>query len=357
MGFSEIAKGTGMVFTVCLIAAWYGSNIGVLLLNKYLLSHTSFKFPVTLTLCHMIACVCFGLMVSLSGFMPLKPLRSFQQCLKVAVLALIFCLTIVLGNASLQYIPVSFTQAIGTTTPFFTAIFAFFVQGVVETRLTYLTLLPVAGGVVIATGGEPLFNIIGFVAAVLATAGRALKTVVQSMLMSDPVEKLDPMSLLLYMSCASIALLVPAAILLEPAAFVQARLLSVNTNFFVWWLLGNSTMAYFVNLTNFLVTRYTSALTLQVLGNAKGVVAAIVSVFVFGNPVTWLGALGYTVTVTGVILYSEAKKRAKSAASKQPPPRLVDTQSSADNIAKGSLSPVHTDGHLFRSAAAIADKV
>jgi len=48
-----------------------------------------------------------------------------------------------------------------------------------ENWLTYLTLIPIAGGVVIASGGEPLFNIIGFTACLLATSGRALKTVVQ----------------------------------------------------------------------------------------------------------------------------------------------------------------------------------
>ncbi len=33
---------------------------------------------------------------------------------------------------------------------------------------------------------------------------------------------------------------------------------------------ANGALAFLVNLTNFLVTRYTSALTLQVLGNGKG---------------------------------------------------------------------------------------
>ena len=37
---------------------------------------------------------------------------------------------------------VSFNQAIGSTTPFFTAIFAFFCQGTRENYLTYLTLVP-----------------------------------------------------------------------------------------------------------------------------------------------------------------------------------------------------------------------
>jgi hypothetical protein len=78
-------------------------------------------------------------------------------------------------------------------------------------------------------------------------------------------------------------------------------------------LLFNSFLAYFVNLTNFLVTKYTSALTLQVLGNAKGVVAVIVSVMYFRNPVTVYSLLGYGITVTGVVLYSQAKKTNRSS--------------------------------------------
>ena len=128
-----------------------------------------------------------------------------------------------------------------------------------------------------------------------------------------------------------------------------------------WVSLGlNSLLAYLVNLTNFMVTRHTSALTLQacpcsvaqrsthpatvpcrpqrvtarhsaawrrlpraqperrpcppysahpanaqVLGNAKGVVASAVSVALFKNPVTSTGALGYAITVAGVVMYSQ----------------------------------------------------
>lgn len=49
----------------------------------------------------------------------------------------------------------------------------------------------------------------------------------------------------------------------------------------------------------------------QVLGNAKGAVAVVVSILIFRNPVSVTGMLGYALTVFGVILYSEAKKRSK----------------------------------------------
>lgn len=65
-------------------------------------------------------------------------------------------------------------------------------------------------------------------------------------------------------------LLLPATAVLEPSAFKRTHtLMAANPNF-VWWLLVNSFMAYAVNLTNFMVTKYTSALTLQV-GRCVGV--------------------------------------------------------------------------------------
>ena len=76
---------------------------------------------------------------------------------------------------------------------------------------------------------------------------------------------------------------------------------------FFWSLLVNSCIAYLVNLTNFMVTKYTSALTLQVLGNMKGVIAAGISIALFRNPVTAKGMLGYFITVCGVVAYSEVR--------------------------------------------------
>ncbi|EFJ50855.1 plastidic phosphate translocator [Volvox carteri f. nagariensis] len=296
------------------ILSWYCSNIGVLILNKYLLSSTGFHYPVFLTLCHMLASLSIGLLASVSQVLPLKPIKSRQQAYKIVILSAVFCTTVVLGNVSLKFIPVSFNQAIGATTPFFTAILAYLMQGQKEAALTYYSLIPIMGGVIVASGGEPLFSVIGFTCCLIATSLRALKSVLQSLLMTDPSEKLDPMSLLVYMSGVSVAILLPLTAVLEQASWQAAMDLVAKSSGFLYWLLGNSSLAYFVNLTNFLVTKYTSPLTLQVLGNAKGVVAAAVSVAVFRNVVTGQGALGYAITVAGVFMYSESKRRAKMAA-------------------------------------------
>ncbi|KAK8935143.1 putative sugar phosphate/phosphate translocator [Platanthera zijinensis] len=303
---------TGRLFTVGLVVSWYASNIGVLLLNKYLLSNYGFKYPIFLTMCHMTACSLFSYVaIAWMKVVPMQVVRSRLQFVKIAALSLVFCGSVVNGNISLRYLPVSFNQAVGATTPFFTAVFAYIMTVKRESWITYITLIPVVTGVVIASGGEPSFHLFGFIVCVAATAARALKSVLQGILLSSEGEKLNSMNLLLYMAPIAVVFLLPATLLMEKNVLGITIALAREDIKIVWYLLFNSSLAYFVNLTNFLVTKHTSALTLQVLGNAKGAVAVVISILIFRNPVSVTGMLGYSLTVVGVILYSEAKKRNK----------------------------------------------
>ena len=68
------------------------------------------RYPVLLTLCHMAMCTAMAAAVAKLGITPYVPLKSRAQLGKVAALALVFCLAIVLASLSLRYIPVSFNQ-------------------------------------------------------------------------------------------------------------------------------------------------------------------------------------------------------------------------------------------------------
>ena len=72
--------------------------------------------------------------------------------MKISALSFVFCISVVFGNISLRYLPVSFNQAVGATTPFFTAVFAYLMTLKREAWLTYITLVPVVTGVIIASG-------------------------------------------------------------------------------------------------------------------------------------------------------------------------------------------------------------
>ncbi|XP_052210790.1 probable sugar phosphate/phosphate translocator At1g12500 [Diospyros lotus] len=303
------------VLTAVIIASWYLSNIGVLLLNKYLLSIYGYKYPIFLTMLHMLSCAAYSLAaIRWLEIVPLQHILSRRQFFKIFALSTIFCFSVVCGNTSLRYLPVSFNQAIGATTPFFTAIFAFLITCKKESAEVYLALVPVVFGIVLASNSEPLFHLFGFLVCVGSTAGRALKSVVQGLLLTSDAEKLHSMNLLLYMAPMAALILLPFTL------YIEGNVLSItiekarSDSFILFLLIANGTVAYLVNLTNFLVTKHTSALTLQVLGNAKAAVAAVVSVLIFRNPVTVMGMTGFAVTIMGVVLYSEAKKRSKVTA-------------------------------------------
>lgn len=316
--FSPSSSSSSTVFTAFIIGAWYFSNIGVLLLNKYLLTIYGFRFPIFLTALHMAACSAYSL-AAVRGLrlVPHQPLSSRAHLFKVAALASIFSLSVVSGNASLGFLPVSFNQAVGATTPFFTALFALAITRRREAATVYAALLPVVLGIVLAANSEPLFHPLGFLLCLASTAGRALKSVVQGILLSssdvEPADKLNSMNLLMHMAPIAAAILFPLALCYEPGVLAAAAGKVRADPSLALLLFANATVAYLVNLTNFLVTKHTSALTLQVLGNAKAAVAALVSVLVFRNPVTVMGVLGFGITIAGVALYSEAKKRSKSS--------------------------------------------
>ena len=329
---------------------WYSSNIGVVLLNKYLLSSYGFKFPVFLTICHMAACTVLGQLSVSCGLVKSQNIMvSRHRVLRIGLLSAVFCLSVVAGNLSLKYIPVSFNQAIGATTPLFTAILSFFVLGAVEQPATYATLVPIVVGIVIASQFEPLFDFLGFLFALGAAASRALKTVLQGLLLSDEgssgrAEKLNSMNLLRAMAPASLMFLLPVSLLLETGAPASVAHLTRSHAAFLPLLLLNCLIAYSVNLSNFLVTHYTSPLTAQVLGNLKGVVATAVSVMIFHNPVTITGMTGYAITTIGCAMYSEAKKRGKKISGES---KKIDDTTSAWGSGSNMLSPFSPSKQQF----------
>ncbi|KAG2334592.1 hypothetical protein Bca52824_005772 [Brassica carinata] len=126
-----------------------------------------------------------------------------------------------------------------------------------------------------------------------ATAARAFKSVLQG----------------IYSLQKAVLALLPVTLVMEPDVISLTLTLAEQHQYMWILLLVNSAMAYSANLLNFLVTKHTSALTLQVLGNAKGAVAVVISILIFQNPVTVMGIGGYSITVLGVVAYGETKRR------------------------------------------------
>ena len=75
-------------------------------------------------------------------------------------------------------------------------------------------------------------------------------------------EKLNSMNLLLCVAPIAVVFLLPATLWMEDNVVGITLALARDDIKSVWNLIFNFALAYFVNLTNFLVTKHTSALTL-----------------------------------------------------------------------------------------------
>lgn len=295
------------ITTMIAIGTWFALNIAINNVNKWVFYVADFKYPVTLTLCHMI--FCHLLAASTMKYCPPKGLVKFERIKPTTIrsvrfLAIAFCGSVVCGNVALRFLFVSFTQMIGSTTPL-VSVMLDTVRGKRHSKLVYVSMALLSGGVMLCTKGETNFHMIGFLACVVSVLLRATKSILSEVLLSGE-DKLDAVTLLYFMSQSSIPMLACGALILEPHILSDP----VAQTFTTWSIvILSATIAFGLNVTNFLVTQFTSAVTLQVLGNAKNVLTIVLSVWLFGNSVSLTSAIGCCITLFGVGLYNWAKSR------------------------------------------------
>lgn len=312
---SQWAKSVGSVLM------WYGTNIGIICINKSLLSHHDFNFPIFLTFLHMLSCMFWSEVMCKVGVLK-KQNAEPQQFRAIVLLGTLFCVSVVSGNIAFKYIEVSFAQAIGATTPVFTAAMTAFFLGRYERRVTYLTLIPVVVGSIIATIHEPRFHMVGFLFGLNAAWTRAARSVIQEKLLTKGA-KLDSLNLLRIMAPISATYLGVITLLTEFGGIKQLFDL-LHQPVFLFAFSVNLTLAYFVNLGGMIVSKYNGALTLQVLGNMKGAVATAVSVSIFQNPISLIAVGGYSMCIAGVWAYGNS--------SKKKPPAMLSKANSDERV-------------------------
>jgi len=264
-----------------------------------------YTYPLFISSLHMLFCwVMCGLYLQFIKGWPEKTLTIRQQIVSVWPLGVCFALSIASNNLSLVYIFPSLNQMLASLGPIITVGLAVMIFGTRYNWYTWASMVSISGGLMICASFDADFNAAGVTFAMLATALRGLKSIMQQRILT---EKVDSILLLFYMApCAGASMLLgsawqegaqPVAVLLESepsGARACALLLALG-----------SCNACFVNLANFLVTKHTSAVTLQVLGNVKSCLNIGVSVVVFGNQIQALQSVGVAVCMFGTWVYNK----------------------------------------------------
>ena len=118
----------------------------------------------------------------------------------------------------------------------------------------------------------------------------------------------------LYSSAAACVLL-PVALLLEPAGF----LLLVQSQRVALLIAASAALAFSLNFASMRLLAVTSGLTVTIAGQCKDAVLVIFSTFLFSVPVSGLQIVGFTLIIGGTVLYNQLRVESAAAITEERP--------------------------------------
>ncbi|GIL65961.1 hypothetical protein Vafri_19608 [Volvox africanus] len=307
-----------LVITYGYMFLWIGLSAAVIMINKYVLSMSGFPYPVALTCTHMLFCAVLAFLLVKLGFVEAVSISADTYLSCILPIGLLFAGTLWLGNAAYLYLSVSFIQMLKASMPMVVFIVGVLFSTEKFTMKAALNMLVVGTGIAIASYGEIHFVVVGVILQVGSIATESVRLTLVQILLQKRGIKMNPVSTLYHIApCCFVFLFLPF-IYIELPKMVADPNLHVN----VPLLLASAACAFALNMSVFLLIGKTSALTMNVAGVIKDWLLILLSVVLYGSPVTRTQLGGYGLAFVGVMYYNYAKveqmKQSAAAAQKAP---------------------------------------
>ncbi|XP_009799037.1 putative sugar phosphate/phosphate translocator At3g14410 [Nicotiana tabacum] len=314
------------VVTCSYLLLYIALSSGQIFFNKWVLSSKdiNFPYPLGLTLLHMVfsSILCFVLTKVLKIMKVEEGMTLDIYMSSVIPIGAMFAMTLWLGNTAYLYISVSFAQMLKAIMP--VAVFILGVAAGLEVMSCRMLLIMsvISFGVLVASYGEININWVGVVYQMGGVVGEALRLIFMEILVKRKGLKLNPISVMYYVSpCSALCLLIPWIFLEKPKMDEQR-----TWSFHPLILTLNSLCTFALNLSVFLVIQHTSALTIRVAGVVKDWVVVLLSALLFADTkLTLINLFGYAIAIAGVAAYNNHKL--KKAASPESSDESQPTQS------------------------------
>ncbi|CAI5514426.1 unnamed protein product [Closterium sp. Naga37s-1] len=245
-----------------------------------------------------------------------RPTISKAQLLAILPLALVHTMGNAFTNVSLGKVAVSFTHTIKALEPFFSVTLSALLLGEQPTLPVILALMPIVGGVALASATEASFNWAGFLSAMASNLTFQSRNVLSKKLMIKKDSSLDNINLFSIITVLSFFLLLPVALLTEGIKFSPTVLQAQGVD--VQRLLVRSTLAalcfHAYQQVSYMILQRVSPVTHSVGNCVKRVIVIVTSVLFFRTPVSPINAVGTAIALGGVFAYSRAKSSKPKAA-------------------------------------------
>lgn len=296
---------TGMYF-----ALWYLFNIGYNIYNKQALN--VLDFPWTVATIQMATGIAYFLPLWLTGLRK-APKLSADDLKTLFPIALCHTGVHVGAVIALGAGAVSFAHIVKASEPVVTCIMNAAFLGQFLSPTVYATLIPIIGGVAIASMKELSFTWLALGSAMLSNVSSAARGVFAKKTMSGKKigENLDAQNLYAVLTAMSTLILIPIMFAVEGKGFFDAfkKLVAAgdftNKSLSILLALGGATY-YAYNEVAFLALGKVSPVTHAVGNTIKRVVIIVASVIAFKTPMSTGSMIGSSVAIFGTLLYSLA---------------------------------------------------
>jgi solute carrier family 35 protein E1 len=287
------------VVSLCIL--WYTFSAGNNIVGKKILNE--FPYPMTLSMVHLIAINCFlGPSLKLLDVTDTPHITRKYYIRRILPLALGKLFASVSSHVSIWRVPVSYAHTVKATMPLFTILLSIIIMKERFTLSVYLSLLPIVGGVMLATVTELNFDMIGLLAALFSTLCFALQNIYSKKCMREI--RVHHLRLLLVISQLSFLFLFPIWMYTDVWQII-ANLHKVQH--LGWLLLGlplSGFLAFAQNFVAFTVISLVSPLSYSVANVTKRIVVISTSLLLLQNPVSPTNVCGMGLAVIGVALYN-----------------------------------------------------
>ena len=269
----------------------------------------AFHYPVTVTVVQFaVGTVLVAFMWGLNLYK--RPKLSGAMLGAILPLAAVHTLGNLFTNMSLGKVAVSFTHTIKAMEPFFSVILSAMFLGEFPTPWVVGSLVPIVGGVALASVTEASFNWAGFWSAMASNVTNQSRNVLSKKAMVKKEDSMDNITLFSIITVMSFFLLAPVAIFMEGVKFTPAYLQSAGVN--VRQLYIRSLLAalcfHAYQQVSYMILQRVSPVTHSVGNCVKRVVVIVSSVIFFQTPVSPVNAFGTAIALAGVFLYSRVKR-------------------------------------------------
>lgn len=284
---------------------WIVVSTFIILVNKVIMVDIEFPHPVTVTLTGTIfSCIATYALKATDLLILSSEVDKNLMYRTFLPVGFSQALTMFSGNLAYLYLSVSFIQMTKALTPVFTMV-ALLLTGLERPSFKIVVcVLVIAIGTCVASYGEVHLTFAGFACVIISEIAEAARLVLTQYLLVG--RQYEPLEGLFYLSQASALWLSVLCIAIEVPAMLHTHTYTKIISH-MYLFIASGTSGFLVSLLGFHIIKSSSALTLKVLVAFRSVVLVGIGVYILGEVITALEAVGYGISLCGFLWYNIEK--------------------------------------------------